>query len=280
LLRRRTPPRQNVPAPTVHPLIGHCRSTIAGWGLCAIGLTAAVPTAAAPEEIQVYLDDLTPPGGSGIDVHNNFVPSGPSTPAYPGAEPTGHTYRLTPELYYGITRDVELGLYLLSTHAPGDGTQFDGAKLRVKYIAPHDASAGVFWGANLEIGDTSRRVSPTPVNAELKGIVGVRSGPWLLALNPNLDWSCSAHGGPATVDVDVKVARSLTPRTQVGVESYNDLGPVRSLGSLHQNSKTLYAVIDQNLGSVDLNAGIGRGLTPDSDRWIVKVIVGTRFGRY
>jgi hypothetical protein len=232
---------------------------------------------AAPEEIQVYLDDMSAPGHFGVDVHNNFVIAGSSLASYAGEQPPAHVFRLTPEFYYGLSPTVELGLYVLSTHASDGGTHLDGAKLRIKFVAPRDPAAGLFWGANLEIGDASRRVSETPWNGELKGILGYRAGPWLLAINPNLDWSLSAHGGPATVDVDFKVSRSINSSTQIGIETYDDFGALGALGSLGQNSKTIYAVIDQDFGSVDLNAGIGRGLTSDSDRWILKFIVGKRF---
>ena len=134
---------------------------------------------AAPEEIQVYIDDMTPPGSFGTDVHNNYVVSGSGTPEYPGAEPPAHVYRLTPEFYYGFSDTIELGLYALTTTQPGGPPNFDGAKVRVKYIAPHDTEQGPFWGANLEIGDTSLRVSPEPWGTELKGIYGYRSEPWL-----------------------------------------------------------------------------------------------------
>src|SRR6185369_7607057 len=84
--------------------------SVAGVGL---GLPSH-PVAAAPEEIQVYIDDLSKPGGTGMDVHNNYVVSGSGTPDYPGALPPRHVYRLTPEFYYGLTDSLELGLYLLS----------------------------------------------------------------------------------------------------------------------------------------------------------------------
>jgi hypothetical protein len=244
-------------------------------------MTAAscyVPSSrAAPEEIQVYLDDMSTPGHFGVDVHNNFVIAGSSLASYAGEQPPSHVFRLTPEFYYGLRPTVELGLYVLSTHAPDGTSHLDGAKLRVKFVAPHDPAAGVFWGANLELGDTSRRVSETPWNGELKGILGYRAGPWLFAVNPNLDWSLSAHGGPVTVDVDFRVARSIGPRTQLGIETYNDFGPLGRLESLGQNSKTVYAIVDQAFRTVDLSAGIGRGLTTASDRWILKLIVGKRF---
>lgn len=221
---------------------------------------------------------MSRPGQFGVDIHNNFVPAGSVPTTYDGEQPAGHVYRLTPEFYYGLAESVELGLYALSTHAASDGTHFDGTKLRVKFVAPHDPERGPFWGVNLEVGDTSRRVSETPWNSELKGIAGWRSGAWLIAVNPNIDWSLSAHGGPATLEVDLKVARSVSPATQVGIETYNEFGPLDAMQPLNRNSKTLYVVVDHDFGRVDLNAGVGRGITTDADRWVLKLIVGTHFG--
>jgi len=256
----------------------------ARWRACAFRLAVLILLAAAsnsaiaaPEEIQVYMDDLSKPGASGMDVHNNFVMSGSTTPDYPGAQPPNHVYRLTPELYYGLTNTLELGLYLLSTTTPGHGPNYEGEKLRLKYIAPHDATQGAFWGANLEIGKTSRRVSEAAWNAELKGIYGYRAGRWTFAVNPNFDWTLSAPNSPVSLDVDTKVMYKTDAGYQVGLESYNELGPLKNLGHLDQLSQTLYAIVDTKLGKVDLNAGIGRGLTTASDRWLFKFIVGVHF---
>lgn len=251
------------------------------WRLAAalLALAVSVPAFAAPEEIQVYIDDMTPPGKFGTDVHNNYVVSGSSVPDYPGAEAPEHVYRLTPEFYYGWTDELELGLYLLTTTQPGQSPHFDGSKLRVKFIAPHDGAQGSFWGANLEIGDTSLRVSPQPWGTELKGIWGYRSESWLVAVNTNFDWTGSGpFAGPLSLDVDTKLAYRTAGDWQLGFESYNELGPARDPGHFSDLSETLYAVVDADLGErFDLNAGIGRGLNGASDRWVLKFILGIHY---
>jgi len=249
-------------------------------GACALALSlVGAPALAAPEEIQVYLDDLVGTGNFGTDVHNNYVVSGSEVPDYPGAEAPDHLYRLTPEFYYGLSDTLELGLYVLTTRQPGRDPTFDGPKLRIKFIAPHDEQQGAFWGANLEIGDTSLRVSPEPWGTELKGIYGYRWPRWLFAVNTNLDWtSTRAFGGPVSLDVDTKLAYTTDAGYQLGFESYDELGEASDLGHLDRNSETLYAVLDTDLGKgMDLDAGIGRGLNPTSDRWILKFILGFHF---
>jgi hypothetical protein len=246
--------------------------------LAAACLCLASRAAAAPEEIQVYLDDMTKPGNFGEDFHNSFVCSGSTLSAYPGALPDEHMYRFTPEFYYGLSDTLEIGLYVLTTTAPGGVPNFDGNKLRLKYIAPHDDAEGVFWGANFEIGETSLRVAEDPWNAEAKGIVGYRSGNWLVAANLNLDWGVSGPVNiPVSLDIDIKLAYKAGADYRLGFETYSEIGPLKSLGRLDQRSQMLYGVLDADIGKFDLNAGIGRGLTAQSDRWVIKFIVGMHF---
>ena len=253
------------------------RTPVWAAAACAALLFVAAPCHAASEEIQVYMDDMRAPGQLGVDVHNNYVASGRRQAEYAGEQAPGKVYRLTPEFAYGLTRNLELGFYVLTTRSATGDLNADGVKARIKYIASHDAEAGAFWGANLEVGKTSRRVSDSPWNAELKGIFGYRAGPWTLAVNPNLDWSIGSRAGPVTGDIDIKFNRSLDAKTQVGIESYNELGPISNLQSLRKNAKTIYAVVDHDFAGWDLNAGIGRGLTTEADRWTVKFIVGRNF---
>ncbi len=232
---------------------------------------------AAPEEIQVYLDDLRAPHQLGVDFHSNFVVSGRSTPDYSGEQPPAKVYRLTPEFAFGLSPTTELGFYLLSTRADDGRVHGDGVKARIKYIAPHDIEAGLFWGANFEIGRSSKRVSETAWNAEIKGILGYRTGPWTLAVNPNIDWSLSQTGGPATGQVDLKVNYTVDSKTQIGMESYNEFGPIRHLSTSASNSRILFAVLDRDFGAFDLNVGLGRGISQAADKWAIKFILGTNF---
>ena len=242
-----------------------------------LGLAVPVVAAAAPEEIQVYLDDKEGPGKTSVDWHNNLAVSGRSTPDYPGERPPAHVYRLTPELNVGWTDTLELGLYVLTSRDPGGDWHGDGAKVRLKYIAPHDTSQGLYGGLNLEVGKSALAVQPLPWEGELKGILGWRNRQWTLGVNLNLDGSLDRKGGPVTADLDVKVSRVLTEKTQIGVESYNELGPLSHLQSAGRNSKTLFAVVDTDVAGFDLNAGLGRGLTTESDRWTLKFILSTPF---
>ena len=247
--------------------------------VCAISALAcaiAVDAAAAPEEIQVYLDDVNAPREVGLELHVNFVADGPRTPDYPGQLPSHHVLQMTPEFSYGIAKNWDAGLYLLSTLAPGGSFDFNGAKLRLKYIAP--STGAFFWGMNVEVGRTSRRVTENYVNTELRPILGWRGGPWLLAINPIIDAALSGDASREPVFAPaLKIARLVGEGVQLGIEHHADMGPFHHMPAFNQQNHVLYGVLDVEKGGFDLNFGIGRGITSASEKWVAKMIIGIPF---
>ena len=70
----------------------------------------------------------------------------------------------------------------------GGSFRAGGVKARIKWVAPKPADQDWFWGLNFEIGRVAKSLDINPWNAELKGIVGLRRGPWTVAANLNADW--------------------------------------------------------------------------------------------
>ena len=69
---------------------------------------------AAPDEIQVYTEEMDEPGTFGLELHVNYVPDGRTQPTYEGEMKSNHRLQLTPEFSYGLSRTLEAGLYLSS----------------------------------------------------------------------------------------------------------------------------------------------------------------------
>ena len=72
-----------------------------------------------------------------------------------------------------------------------------------------------------------------------------------------------------------RFARNLGQNLSVGVEYYTDLGPLQSWLPFNEQQHNVYGVVDFKIGRFDVNAGVGYGLTPGSDRLIAKMIIGT-----
>lgn len=236
---------------------------------------------AADEEIQVYMDEIGPPRQLGLDLHLNFVPSGRVTPDSPGEQASGGRTRITPEWSYALNPNLELGAYLPLTTIDRHGDfAADGIKARIKWVAPRADGQDMFWGVNFELGRVSHALDKNPWNAELKGIVGVRKGPWTLAANLNLDWVVSGPDQGASPDLQLalKADYSLDKDTAIGVETYNALGSIRAPGRLEEGDHQTFLVVDRSFGRWDMDFGVGRGYGAPEDRWIIKAIVGVPIG--
>lgn len=235
---------------------------------------AATPALAAPEEIQVYEDELDKPHQFGLDIHNSYV-AGPDAPLnYPGEQDSTHRYRFTPEFSYGIAPNLEAGLYLPLASVTGDGVYADGVKVRLKYILPHPQTQSWYVGANFEIGRVGKGYDINPWNAEFKGIAGWRKGPWDLAVNANIDFTVSGpKPEPASVQLATKLGYKLSPKWSVGVESYNGMGTFKDFMAPAGQGHSTFLVADGNIGLWGLNLGVGHGYSGETDRWIFKFIL-------
>ena len=247
---------------------------IAVTALCSFGSANCI---AAPEEIQVYLDEFAEPGKFGLDMHTNYVIS-----AKPGSV-TRRMLRVTPELSYGINENWEGALYWLTSVGPAqlDGHPVtDGVKIRAKW-RPHAPTPGSPWyGAiNIELGQLSKRFYPDQTSAEVKFIGVYDKGPWILGTNLNLDRALRKNAQqPATAEVDTKVAYRVTPADagdlRVGFENYYFLGAIRSPPVPSIQTSSSFLVADFNYRRWDFNVGLGKAFGATTDRWLLKAVIG------
>lgn len=257
-----------------------CRPAYRRMGWCAALCLALVPAqarAASNDEIQVYDDAINTPGQWGLDTHVNYVASGIRTPGWPGDAPAHHSFRVTPEFSYGLTSQWELGAYLPLLRT-GDGTGYlEGGKVRAKYIAP-SAGGAFYWGTNQELGWVSLRSAERHWNVEIRPILGYRTGPWNLTLNPIVELGLSGPGGPvADFSPAARASYAVDERLSVGVEHYAELGQFSHLAPYEQQSQATYLVMDTEAAGLAIDFGVGRGWTAASDRWTVKGIIGVRW---
>jgi len=251
--------------------------------LCLLCLLAERPAGAAlPDEIQVYVDDLNDPGRYSLQLHVNATPVGDEEPQYTGESVAAHGARLTAEFAYGLTPDLEAGAYLPVTYPADSGVRLAGFKLRLKWVPYRqpENGAGFFAGLNGEWSDVAYRFEAERRGFELRPILGWRGGPWLLAVNPVLDFALAGpeRSQPPTAQPSFKVARTVDRGIAAGIEYYTDLGRTSGFEPWSEQQRTLYLALDVDRKPWNVNFGIGRGLTPATDRWTVKMIIDVPLG--
>jgi hypothetical protein len=253
-------------------LHGAAVSLLATCALCGLGPRIAH----AVDEIQVYNADINEVGQFSVQQHLNYTITGIPTPAYPGALISNHALNGTPEFAYGVTPWLELGLYV--PFAVNEQGQFlsNNIKLRTLFATPDAAKKDFFYGLNFEYDFPTWAFVPSRFAMEVRPIIGWRNPQWEFIVNPIIDL---AWGQLGQVDFApaARLARNLGEDRFIGLEYYSGLGTPGNFQSFEQQSHQLFAVTDFKIGKIDVDLGIGYGLTPGSDRWVAKTILSYEF---
>ncbi len=251
----------------------------------AIFCVAGVPSishAVDPFEVQVYEGDINDPGQAGLELHTNYTASGRKVAEYPGEATPHRLLRTTIEPSFALTSWWELGAYLQFATATKDVAEhFGGFKLRSKFIAPRSVSerlGGLVLGLNIEVGRGAAAFGGTDWDTEIRPILAYATKRWFFALNPILGWALTGdtHAAPAFEPAG-KIRFDTGKRVGIGVEYFAGLGRLNDVGPFQHQEHVVYVVGDLLDGPVELNIGVGRGLTDATDDWTVKTIVGKTF---
>lgn len=241
-----------------------------------LALVATGARADLTDEIQVYDDSINKRGQLGLELHLNTTLDGRTQPEWPREIPPNRGTRATMEWSYGLTDSLEAGLYLPFLRDSSGTTYFAGPRLRMKWIAfkPSEGDGGMFAGLNLEVGAVNERLEQGRPIVELRPILGYRDADWLVSFNPVLDKTFRSHYVSSKVEFapSLKVARSIGGDNAVGLEYYDEMGPLDDFEPARKQSQQLFLAFDIGGVPVPFNFGIGRGLNAASDKWTVKAI--------
>lgn len=255
-------------------LIRRFRARSIPIGLLLAGFVSA-ETARATDEIQVYDGSIASVGQFTVQQHLNYVARGQPLPAFPGSFRSDGSLNGTPEFAYGLTDWWEMGLYL--PFAVQD-RQFlsDGFKLRTLFVSPNASQREFFYGVNVELSYEMPKFAQTRWGLEIRPIIGVRKGDYEFIVNPIVDFGLGRLG-IAEFAPAARIAKTVARNVQLGLEYYGGFGEIGHFAALRDQQHTLFAVTDFKAGDFDVNVGVGYGMTPASDRVVIKTIIGYAF---
>ncbi len=231
-------------------------------------------------EIQVYGSETVAPGQTMIELHSNTALKGTTHPEE-GIRPTQYAAHETLEITHGLTPWLELGFYVFTSIQPDTDWEWVGDHIRPRIRVPESWHAPVGLSLSLEAGYQQRAFSTDTWTLEIRPIVDKQLGPWYASFNPVFERSFRGPGVTRGFEFspNAKVSYDATKTMTAGLEYYGSLGPVTAFDPLKQQQHLLFPVIDLNLGPRwEFNAGVGFGLTPSTDRLLLKLIIGYRFG--
>jgi hypothetical protein len=253
--------------------------------LLAVALASALTSDAAfavdPFEIQVYDGTANAPGVPGLELHANCVASGRTT-ADPPELPQDRQTHLTLEPSLGVLPWWEIGGYFQTALRKDGVFEYAGVKLRSKFVTPPNPASHVRLGVNLEASLLPARYDHDRWSAEVRPIAAWEDSFWLLAVNPIIDTPLTSDGGWAGPSLEPAgtVLRKVDDTLSFGLEYYGNLGPLAGLLPWREEEHYLYEVVNLlSVPGLELNAGVGEGLTAASNAFVVKAIVGYTWDR-
>jgi hypothetical protein len=108
-----------------------------------------------------------------------------------------------------------------------------------------------------------------------------RFGPLYVSLNPVFDRALKGPGAGAGFGFspNAQATLDLSARVTAALEYYGGFGPLNDLAPLDRSAQQILPAVDLNLGDDwEFNFGVGIGLTPTTDRLLMKLILGRRLG--
>jgi len=230
---------------------------------------------AQTDEIQVYDAEIADQGVFNLMVHTNFTPIGREMPVFPGAIIANHSVNGTAEWAYGVKPWFEQGLYLpvYSLYSTGQGATINGFKIRELFVRPHAHEHKFFYGMNFEFSVNRNYWESRTITSEIRPIIGTHLGRWDLIYNPIMDTDYTGGLGGLQYNPAGRVAYNVNDQWAVALEEYAGFGTFSQISPLHDQFHEVWAVMDHASKFINIEAGVGMGLTAGSDRLTLKLML-------
>ena len=249
--------------------------------LAALAIFVAAENAFAIDfyEIQIYPTETDQQYHLDLELHSNTI----TTAVGHEAKTQLDAYQIheTFEATYGLLPYLEVGQYLCTAKLDNGHYEYAGSRTKAHFGIPQTMDWPVSFGGNVELDYMRRAAEDQPLTLEMRPIAETHLGK--LTLLANLPFN-KPFAGPGTHKGVVISPQGEIEYEQLfwwlspAVEYYGDMGPIRSLpGVQHQQQFIVPALNLDFLPQLEMNIGVGIGLTRASNGTFVKTIIGWTF---
>ncbi|HUZ47607.1 MAG TPA: hypothetical protein VMW54_13300 [Terriglobia bacterium] len=253
----------------------HSQSMCVGVALAIILVVAPLATFAQTDEVQVYDGVIEVPGKANVMVHSNFTPIGRKSPDFPGGIIPDDSVNGAVEWAYGVKPWFEQGLYLpvYTAYSKEHGGSINGFKIRELFVRPHARRHKYFYGVNFEFSVNRSFWESRRITSEVRGILGAHLRKWDLIYNPIFDTDYTGGVRGLEFVPAERIAYNLNDNWAVAAEQYSDFGPLRDFYATNNQFHEVWAVVDHHTKFVDIETGVGVGVTDGADKLTFKLML-------
>jgi hypothetical protein len=229
-------------------------------------------------EIQIYPTETTPERVLQLELHSNSVTTATGELAHNQLNP--YQVHETLEATYGLTPHIEIGQYFATAKLSNGEYEYAGSRTKMHFGVAESDSWPLQIGGNIELDYMRRAAEDNPLTLELRPIVEKRIGGLLLIANLAFE---KPFRGPGThkgmtFAPSGEISYDLFPWVSPALEYYGDMGAVEHLPAADLQQHFLVPALNLHLmPKLELNLGVGFGLTRASNGVVLKSIVGWSF---
>lgn len=229
-------------------------------------------------EIQIYDTDTTPVGHLTLELHSNTTST--ATGQLAKSQIDVHQIHETLEATYGVLRWVEIGQYFATAKLSNGEYEYSGSRTKIHFGIPQTFEWPVQFGGNIELDYMRRAAEENPLNLELRPIVGSSYRGFRLVANLALE---KPFSGPQThrgiqFEPSGELVYKLNDWLSPAVEYYGDMGSIQPLAKVQEQQHFIVPTLNFDfLPQLELNLGVGIGVTRASNGVFLKSIVGWTF---
>ncbi len=229
-------------------------------------------------EIQIYQVETAPYHHLTLELHSNSTTTATGQWAKEAIDP--YQVHETLEGTYGVLPWLEVGQYLCTAKLSDGHYEYAGSRSKLHFGVPQSESWPLEIGGNIELEYMRFQAEENPLTLEIRPIVEKKFGRFMLVGNFAFEKPFSGSGTHQGVQFDPsgEAVFRLTDWVSPAVEYYGDMGAISSMpGVQHQQHFIVPTLNFDFLPELELNLGVGVGVTRASNGLFLKSIVGWTF---
>ncbi len=230
-------------------------------------------------EIQVYGAETQAARSTMFELHSNVTTMGFKKDQN-GVIADDLAWHETIEVTHGFTSWFEVGVYLFMSANRGQyGLTYVGDHIRPRIRVPEAWHWPLGLSLSAEVGYQKPRYCADTWTLEIRPVIDREYKWFYITINPTLDYSLQGldHHEGLQFSPDLKVKFQVCKQLAIGIEYYTGLGPIRAPYALRDQKHQLGPSFDLDVfPDYEINFGYVFGLTPGTERGIVKLILGRR----
>lgn len=251
------------------------------FALIGCAMLASVSSALAIDfyEIQIYPTETDPQDHLDLELHSNSTVTSAGSEAKEQIDP--HQIHETLEATFGVLPHLEVGQYFCTAKLDDGHYEYAGSRTKMHFGIPQTMDWPVSFGGNLELDYMRHAAEDQPLTLEIRPIAETHIGKVTIVANFPFEKPFSGPGTHRGV--------TLSPQGEIeyegifgwlspAVEYYGDMGSISPLTGAQNQQQFIVPTLNFDfLPQLELNLGVGIGMTRASNGTFVKTIIGYTF---